>query len=113
MAKSSVYHDCLVCFFFYSAHLPLINVRVPYSETLGMPDILLSISNRKLLSPGSFGIHSCVRTQKFNDSGILSFIPPDGQFQLFDYTIDVTHSPFVLKPAMRRTSTGGTLCSKF
>lgn len=51
----------------------------------GTPDVSLELSNPIFIQNAS--LHRCVRVNKFNSSGILSFIPQDGQFDLAEYSI--------------------------
>ncbi|XP_075697965.1 AP-3 complex subunit mu-1 [Rhinoderma darwinii] len=51
----------------------------------GMPDLTLSFMNPKLLDDVSF--HPCVRFKRWESERVLSFIPPDGNFQLMSYRV--------------------------
>ena len=59
-----------------------INCRTKLS---GMPDLLLSFVNPRVLDDPSF--HPCVRLTEWTNSRVLSFIPPDGFFVLANYII--------------------------
>lgn len=37
--------------------------------------------------------HSCVRLSKFENDRVISFIPPDGEFELASYRLDVRVKP--------------------
>lgn len=37
--------------------------------------------------------HSCVRLANFENERIISFIPPDGDFELASYRIDIKVKP--------------------
>lgn len=37
--------------------------------------------------------HSCVRLSKFENERIISFIPPDGDFELLSYRLDIKVRP--------------------
>uniref|UniRef100_A0A8C1BWW4 AP-3 complex subunit mu-1 n=1 Tax=Cyprinus carpio carpio TaxID=630221 RepID=A0A8C1BWW4_CYPCA len=51
----------------------------------GMPDLSLSFMNPRLLDDVSF--HPCVRYKRWESERVISFIPPDGNFQLMSYHI--------------------------
>lgn len=51
------------------------------SKLSGHPELLLNL-NKKL---ENFVLHSCIRLKKFLNENILSFIPPDGEFELLKY----------------------------
>uniref|UniRef100_A0A673MBI2 AP-3 complex subunit mu-1 n=1 Tax=Sinocyclocheilus rhinocerous TaxID=307959 RepID=A0A673MBI2_9TELE len=51
----------------------------------GMPDLTLSFMNPRLLDDVSF--HPCVRYKRWESERVISFIPPDGNFQLMSYHI--------------------------
>eukprot|EP01086_Lenisia_limosa_P014714 TRINITY_DN458_c0_g1_i2.p1 TRINITY_DN458_c0_g1~~TRINITY_DN458_c0_g1_i2.p1 ORF type:complete len:194 (+),score=4.98 TRINITY_DN458_c0_g1_i2:258-839(+) len=50
-----------------------------------MPDLKLVLNNSDLLRNCSF--HPCVRLNRYNQSHELSFIPPDGDFNLCEFTV--------------------------
>ena len=60
----------------------VINCRTKLS---GMPDLMLSFVNPRVLDDPSF--HPCVRLTEWTNSRVLSFIPPDGFFVLANYII--------------------------
>ncbi|KAI8900916.1 Mu homology domain-containing protein [Globomyces pollinis-pini] len=78
------------------------------SKLSGMPHLLLTLGNRKLLPQGSIGFHHCVEIDKFDSNGTISFIPPDGQFVLLDYSLDLMPQqiPLIVKPTLSKTLTG-------
>ncbi len=49
----------------------------------GMPDLTLVFYNPRILDDVAF--HPCVRYSRWDQSKILSFIPPDGHFKLMQY----------------------------
>ncbi|KAG9104115.1 hypothetical protein FRC06_005419, partial [Ceratobasidium sp. 370] len=53
----------------------------------GTPDLSLSLANSKALRDYSF--HPCIRLQKFLQTSVLSFVPPDGNFTLLNYQLPV------------------------
>lgn len=57
----------------------------------GNPDITMHLrSNHGALDDAA--LHHCVRTSRFTENGILSFIPPDGPFQLMRFAIRDTRA---------------------
>lgn len=58
----------------------LVNCRLS-----GSPDITMSLKSSVPLDDTSF--HRCVRQSVFQDSGQLSYVPPDGRFTLMSYTV--------------------------
>ncbi|KAF7433124.1 hypothetical protein PC9H_005072 [Pleurotus ostreatus] len=53
------------------------------SRLSGTPDCLLTFTNAHVLADCSF--HPCVRLQRWARDKSLSFVPPDGNFTLFEY----------------------------
>jgi AP-3 complex subunit mu len=51
----------------------------------GNPDITMSLKSVQKLDDTA--LHHCVRRDTFQESGQLSFVPPDGRFTLMDYVI--------------------------
>ncbi|KAJ8523487.1 hypothetical protein ONZ45_g78 [Pleurotus djamor] len=49
----------------------------------GTPDCLLSFANPQVVADCAF--HPCVRLQRWAKDKVLSFVPPDGHFTLFEY----------------------------
>ena len=50
--------------------------------------------------------HTCVRLSKFENERIISFIPPDGDFELISYRLDVKVKPlFTVDVIIERPST--------
>ncbi|XP_071802332.1 AP-3 complex subunit mu-1-like [Asterias amurensis] len=65
----------------------------------GMPDLTMSFVNHRLLDDVSF--HPCVRFKRWESERVLSFVPPDGNFQLLTYHIgasSLTAIPVYIKP---------------
>lgn len=56
------------------------------SHLSGVPDLLLTFNDPHLIDDCSF--HPCVRYAKFENEGVVSFVPPDGNFELMRYRID-------------------------
>ena len=78
----------------------------------GNPDLVLRFSTPKVADNCSF--HPCVRYKKWMKDKVLSFIPPDGSFELMEYQVAKPLGvdrpiplPLVLKPVMQLTGDGG------
>lgn len=56
------------------------------SHLSGVPDLLLTFNDPYLIEDCSF--HPCVRYARFENEGVVSFVPPDGNFELMRYRID-------------------------
>jgi AP-3 complex subunit mu len=56
------------------------------SRLSGVPDLLLNFSNPGLIDDCSF--HPCVRYSRFERDKVVSFVPPDGQFELMKYRVN-------------------------
>ena len=69
----------------------MVNGRIDSSIKLsGMPDLSLSWMNPKIFQDVHF--HPCIRLKRWNVEKILSFIPPDGLFELMKYQSTMTNS---------------------
>jgi len=83
------------------------NGRIDSSIKLsGMPDLSLSWQNSRIF--GDVNFHPCIRLKRWNVEKILSFIPPDGQFELMRYQAALSGSsalPFSIR-ASASVSTG-------
>jgi AP-3 complex subunit mu len=55
-------------------------------RALGTPDLTLAFQNHEALADVSF--HPCVRIPKWLKDRTLSFVPPDGRFNLMSYRYD-------------------------
>jgi AP-3 complex subunit mu len=55
------------------------------SHLSGIPDLLLTFKDPSLIDDCSF--HPCVRYARFEKDSIVSFVPPDGDFELMRYRI--------------------------
>jgi AP-3 complex subunit mu len=55
------------------------------SHLSGIPDLLLTFKDPTLIDDCSF--HPCVRYARFEHDQVVSFVPPDGNFQLMRYRI--------------------------
>ncbi|KAI0314205.1 clathrin adaptor mu subunit [Amylostereum chailletii] len=99
------------------------------SKLSGTPDLLLTFTNPKVIHDPSF--HPCVRLNRFSQSKVLSFVPPDGRFTLMEYHFNPSQAlvtapattptvaavasnptqiqvPFALKALMQTSEHGGT-----
>jgi len=52
----------------------------------GIPDLLLTFKNPNLIDDCSF--HPCVRYGRYERDQVVSFVPPDGSFELMKYSIN-------------------------
>lgn len=55
------------------------------SKLSGVPDLALHFSDPSVIDDCSF--HPCVRYSRFERDNVVSFVPPDGQFELMKYRI--------------------------
>ena len=66
------------------------------SHLSGMPELILGLNDKKLLDNSDkrsvdiqdINFHQCVRLARFEDDRTISFIPPDGEFDLITYRIE-------------------------
>jgi AP-3 complex subunit mu len=58
------------------------------SRLSGVPDLVLNFTNPDVLDDCSF--HPCVRYNRFEREKVVSFVPPDGAFELMRYRV---HTP--------------------
>jgi len=67
------------------------------SKLSGMPDLSLIFSNPHILDDVSF--HRCVRHSRWEQSKVISFVPPDGSFKLMNYRVKgQLQMPIYVKP---------------
>jgi AP-3 complex subunit mu len=72
----------------------------------GMPDLILKFTNSGIMD--DVALHPCVRYARWEREKLLSFIPPDGEFKLFDYrVIGNIQLPLYVKPNIMFTDVGG------
>eukprot|EP00030_Apusomonadida_sp_AF-17_P004245 a508759_663.p2 GENE.a508759_663~~a508759_663.p2 ORF type:complete len:429 (-),score=200.27 a508759_663:133-1386(-) len=72
----------------------VINVNCKLS---GMPDLTLIFKNPRILEDVSF--HPCVRLARFESERVVSFVPPDGEFELMRYRVNQqAQLPLYCKP---------------
>jgi AP-3 complex subunit mu len=55
------------------------------SHLSGIPDLLLTFKDPDIIDDCSF--HPCVRYQRYEKDQVVSFVPPDGDFELMRYSI--------------------------
>jgi AP-3 complex subunit mu len=55
------------------------------SNLSGVPDLLLTFKDPSIIDDCSF--HPCVRYGRFESDQVISFVPPDGSFQLMRYRV--------------------------
>jgi len=55
------------------------------SHLSGVPDLLLTFKDPHVIDDCSF--HPCVRYSRYEKDQVLSFVPPDGNFQLMRYRV--------------------------
>lgn len=67
------------------------------SRLSGVPDLMLTFVDPSLLDDCSF--HPCVRYNRFERDKVVSFVPPDGQFELMRYRVNTpSHTGGVSAP---------------
>eukprot|EP00051_Salpingoeca_urceolata_P009566 m.115944 g.115944 ORF g.115944 m.115944 type:complete len:415 (+) comp16361_c0_seq1:491-1735(+) len=76
----------------------------------GMPDLSLIFTNPRLMDEVS--LHPCVRIQRWESENILSFVPPDGTFELASYVIGAHNQialPIYVRPNISYMEGGGKI----
>ena len=74
-----------------------------------MPNVTLFLGNSQFLSDDCIGLHPCVDTGIFKSEKVLSFIPPDGSFNLANYVIDIpplNQLPIIIRPQWHQSESG-------
>jgi AP-1 complex subunit mu len=61
----------------------------------GMPELKLGLNDKKLFELEDVKFHQCVRLNKFEAERNISFIPPDGEFDLMTYRVDTQVKPLI------------------
>ncbi|XP_015637614.1 AP-3 complex subunit mu isoform X3 [Oryza sativa Japonica Group] len=73
------------------------------SSLPGVPELTLSFSNPTIINDVRF--HPCVRFRPWESNQILSFVPPDGQFELMSYRVKkLKTTPIYVKPQLTSDS---------
>lgn len=70
------------------------------SHLSGMPDLRLGLNdkltnNAKGVEMEDVKFHQCVRLSKFENEKIITFIPPDGEFELMSYRLSTPLKPLI------------------
>ncbi|VDO65795.1 unnamed protein product [Schistosoma margrebowiei] len=76
----------------------------------GTPDITLAFTNHRLIDDAN--LHPCIRFSRWKRERILSFIPPDGKFCLFNYhvsSLSPVSLPIILRHNVLLRERGGRL----
>ena len=72
------------------------------SKLSGVPDLALQFLDPSLIDDCSF--HPCVRYNRFERDRVVSFVPPDGTFELMKYRVNTssghTVAPCYVQPAV-------------
>lgn len=61
----------------------------------GMPDLLLSFTNPRVIE--DVNLHPCVRIARWTNERVFSFVPPDGEFKLAEYSVGAGSIPLPLE----------------
>ena len=73
----------------------------------GMPELKLGLNDKtlfemtgkqsksKLIELEDIKFHQCVRLNKFESERLITFIPPDGEFDLMTYRLDTHIKPLI------------------
>jgi AP-1 complex subunit mu len=74
-----------------------VNVK---SHLSGMPDLRLGLNDKNTGSKTGVEMedvkfHQCVRLSKFENEQIITFIPPDGEFELMSYRLSTPLKPLI------------------
>ncbi|KAJ3323013.1 AP-3 complex subunit mu-2 [Boothiomyces sp. JEL0866] len=69
----------------------------------GMPELILHTTGLR----DSISFHKSVNIEKFNQGKGIIFVPPDGSFQLLNYTMDINQNqiPFTIRANLIKSST--------
>jgi len=59
----------------------------------------------KLIDLEDIKFHQCVRLNKFESERLITFIPPDGEFELMTYRVDTHVKPLIWVEAIVENST--------
>eukprot|EP01116_Phalansterium_solitarium_P021694 TRINITY_DN6846_c0_g1_i1.p1 TRINITY_DN6846_c0_g1~~TRINITY_DN6846_c0_g1_i1.p1 ORF type:complete len:421 (-),score=60.97 TRINITY_DN6846_c0_g1_i1:153-1415(-) len=80
------------------------------SKLSGMPDLTMSFNQPSLLDDVSF--HPCVRYNRWEQNKVVSFVPPDGSFELMSYRVkgQGLQLPIYVKPQITYSAHGGRVC---
>ena len=72
-----------------------------HSQLSGVPELLMTFQDPTLIDDCSF--HPCVRYSRFENDQVISFVPPDGHFELMRYRVNPKvltsiHPPIYVHP---------------
>ena len=70
------------------AYMPLVTRRIVDSDTL-------TAARGKAIEMEDVKFHQCVRLSRFENDRTISFIPPDGEFELMSYRLSTPVKPLV------------------
>eukprot|EP00912_Choanoflagellata_sp_UC4_P001058 UC4_evm1s652 len=76
----------------------------------GMPDLTLRFKNPSILD--DVALHPCVRLKRWAGEHVMSFIPPDGNFELCNYIVGPQHQvnlPVYINPDIKLSQDGGSI----
>ena len=71
------------------------------SRLSGIPDLCLSFTDPEVIDDCSF--HPCVRYSRFERDRVVSFVPPDGAFELMRYRVNTktnVSAPIYVTPSV-------------
>ncbi|CAK4611593.1 unnamed protein product [Aphanomyces euteiches] len=79
------------------------------SRLSGVPDLTMIFRDPTVMDDCSF--HPCVRIARFENERVLSFVPPDGQFELMQYRVQVNQvvPPIFCQPIINYDRQGGAV----
>jgi AP-1 complex subunit mu len=89
-------------------HSEIIGVIKMKSFLSGMPELKLGLNDKLMLKASGRNVtkgkavemedikfHQCVRLARFENDRTISFIPPDGEFELMSYRLNTTVKPLI------------------
>lgn len=77
------------------------------SRLSGVPDLTMVFTDPSVIDDCSF--HPCVRYSRYERERVISFVPPDGQFELMQYRVQVQQliPPLYCQPQISYNQSGG------
>uniref|UniRef100_A0AAV1TBQ1 MHD domain-containing protein n=1 Tax=Peronospora matthiolae TaxID=2874970 RepID=A0AAV1TBQ1_9STRA len=77
------------------------------SRLSGVPDLTMVFTDPSVIDDCSF--HPCVRYSRYERERVISFVPPDGQFELMQYRVQVNDlvPPLYCQPQITYNDKGG------
>jgi AP-3 complex subunit mu len=78
------------------------------SRLSGVPDLTMVFTDPSVIDDCSF--HPCVRYSRYERERVISFVPPDGQFELMQYRVQVKQftPPILCHPQVSYSEKNGT-----